>query len=362
MEQDFLSRISLVYNKLNDLESKEIFKSRLLYNLTQEDVYMNQMVAYYLPFKTIISFIDNHEKNVIFGAGKNGKLIASIVGKYMIDCFIDNGVSPGEQSIDKTTGLRIINPIDYFASKSMLESGVIVSPEIGFEEIETQLKEYGISESNIISFSNVLKKKNDEYFEDFLTHKENEVFVDAGVYDGNTTLDFCEWSKGKYKKIYMFEPSEDYYERFYNNVESIGNCEWIHKGLWSCETELSFFQRPDSDISTQENLDGIDTKYHYEEGNFVRIPVTSLDKSLKDEEVTFIKMDIEGSEIEAIKGARDLIKRCNPKLAICIYHKIEDIWSIPELILSINPNYKLYLRHYSMDMLDTVLYAIPHGE
>ena len=75
------------------------------------------------------------------------------------------------------------------------------------------------------------------------------------------------------------------------------------------------------------------------------------------EKVTFIKMDIEGSEMRALSGARHLITTCKPKLAICIYHKLDDLWKIPLYIHSLVPEYKFYVRHHSILYVDTVLYA-----
>lgn len=88
------------------------------------------------------------------------------------------------------------------------------------------------------------------------------------------------------------------------------------------------------------------------------IEVAAVDDVLWDKDVTFIKMDIEGAELEALKGAGLTIQRCKPKLAICVYHKPEDIWEIPNLILDYYPDYKLYLRHYSLHFGETVLYAV----
>ena len=76
------------------------------------------------------------------------------------------------------------------------------------------------------------------------------------------------------------------------------------------------------------------------------------------ETVTFIKMDIESSEQEALRGAEQIINRDKPKLAICLYHKKEDMWEIPYLIKTMVAEYKLYIRHYSNSELETVLYAI----
>lgn len=69
-------------------------------------------------------------------------------------------------------------------------------------------------------------------------------------------------------------------------------------------------------------------------------------------------MDIEGSELNAIKGSNKVIKEQKPKLAISIYHKQKDILDIPNLLLQYNPDYQLYLRHYSFVAYETVLYAL----
>ncbi len=82
-----------------------------------------------------------------------------------------------------------------------------------------------------------------------------------------------------------------------------------------------------------------------------------MDSAIGNEKVTFIKMDIEGAEYDALCGARKIIASQKPKLAICVYHKAEDIIEIPRLILDINPDYKFALRHYSLFDTETVLYA-----
>lgn len=84
-----------------------------------------------------------------------------------------------------------------------------------------------------------------------------------------------------------------------------------------------------------------------------------LDGFISGKEVTYIKMDIEGAEAAALYGAKDTIARMHPRLAVSIYHKPEDIYELPEIILGYYPHYRLYLRHYSFSYYDTVLYAIP---
>ena len=67
---------------------------------------------------------------------------------------------------------------------------------------------------------------------------------------------------------------------------------------------------------------------------------------------------IEGAELEALKGAKETIQRDKPKLAVCIYHRPEDMVEIPLYIKQLVPDYKLYIRHHSNTAGETVLYAV----
>lgn len=82
-----------------------------------------------------------------------------------------------------------------------------------------------------------------------------------------------------------------------------------------------------------------------------------LDRALEGKQITLIKMDIEGYEWGALHGGRMSIQKWNPKMAICLYHCLEDLWRIPIYIKQLNPEYKLYLRHHSPVVWDSVLYA-----
>ncbi len=76
-----------------------------------------------------------------------------------------------------------------------------------------------------------------------------------------------------------------------------------------------------------------------------KVFVTSIDNVVGDDKVTFIKMDVEGAELDSLKGAAKTIKMNAPKLAICIYHKTEDLWAIPKYILGLNGNHR-YFQNY----------------
>ena len=87
------------------------------------------------------------------------------------------------------------------------------------------------------------------------------------------------------------------------------------------------------------------------------VPVLTIDSVVK-EAPTFVKMDIEGSESEAIKGAANWIKKSKPKLAIAAYHYAYDLWKLMDEIRDLNSDYKFYLRHYSETGLESVIYAV----
>jgi FkbM family methyltransferase len=91
----------------------------------------------------------------------------------------------------------------------------------------------------------------------------------------------------------------------------------------------------------------------------VNVACIPLDELFVNTPVTLIKMDIEGAEFDALRGGIGVIQRDSPILAICVYHTQADIWRIPLLIHSINPNYQLFLRAYDGDGFQSVVYAVP---
>jgi hypothetical protein len=91
----------------------------------------------------------------------------------------------------------------------------------------------------------------------------------------------------------------------------------------------------------------------------VEVESRRLDDILNGEIPTFIKMDIEGSEPDALIGATNRIKESQPVLAISVYHKQSDIWEIPLLIKSLSDNYSFFLRSHRDESWDLVCYAVP---
>ena len=190
--------------------------------------------------------------------------------------------------------------------------------------------------------------KNPQYFDkNIITCDENEVFVDCGGFIGDTVLKYIECFHD-YKKMYVYEPSSDNYDKCKENLSTHSNILVRNAGVGE------FFDNIPMDVS------GSSSSFLSATNDSYRTDIVSLDEDIL-EPVTFIKMDIEGYEIPAILGAKKHIKNDFPKLAICTYHIISDIWEIPMLLHMIRPDYKYYLRHYQEDQnWETVLYAIPN--
>ncbi len=190
--------------------------------------------------------------------------------------------------------------------------------------------------------------ENPQYFDkDIICCGKDEVFVDCGGYIGDTTETYIEQYK-EYKKIYVYEPSSDNIAACRKNLEKYERIKIRNCGVGERNTIMS--------ISNS----GSSSSFMGESEGESKIEIVSLDEDI-NEKITFIKMDIEGFEIPAIIGAKNHIKNECPKLAICTYHIISDMWEIPKLLYYISPNYKFYFRHYmETKNWETVLYAIPN--
>lgn len=181
-----------------------------------------------------------------------------------------------------------------------------------------------------------------QYFEDFLNLSE-EYFVDAGGFHGETSIEFSKHCSN-YKQVYFFEPSESSMKIAKKNLHSLRDTCFLQVGLSNVHEHVSFDESAGS-------------ANHIGEGD-TNIEVNTLD-NLINEKVTFIKMDLEGYEKKALLGAKNIIKKNHPKLAISVYHKYDDLIEIPNLIFSFREDYHLFIRHYTEGTDETVMFFMP---
>ena len=219
---------------------------------------------------------------------------------------------------------------------------------------------------NIDDYTDIADDLYEHYFSDgFFTYGENEVFIDGGAFQGEDTIRLSRViGKDKIKRVYCFEPDQSNFDKCVRNLQKhfedkgkgekdahVGEHYSVLKsGLWNENSNVGFISY------------GTHASVFAELRNAASpnsVPGVRIDDVIGlDEKVTLIKMDIEGAEIQALQGAEDTIRRDAPKLAICIYHMIEDLWTIPLYIHSLNPDYKLFVRHHTVKFWDSVLYAM----
>jgi len=180
----------------------------------------------------------------------------------------------------------------------------------------------------------------------------NEVFVDCGAFDGDTLSQFLTASGGSFQQVVAFEPDPANFARLNGSVAALpgpmrGRIDIKCAAVGAADGNCRFADRegPSS---------------HLGEGDLI-VEVVALDRYLGATRPTFIKMDIEGGEPDALAGARDHIQNDAPTLAISCYHRQDHLWAIPLLIHSINPNYAFYLRPHDVEVWDLVCYAIPRS-
>lgn len=171
-----------------------------------------------------------------------------------------------------------------------------------------------------------------EVYENIILPVEGDIFMDLGAYDGDTVTEFAEFSKNKYKKIIAVEPDAKNFKKLIKNTGDMQNMETYNVGAWSEDAQIEFSSKAgrNSKVSKQG----------------IPIPVRSVDSILNGDRITILKMDIEGSELKALEGARETIKNHTPRLYICAYHRTEDMIDLPLFINEVNPEYKFYFRHH----------------
>ena len=166
-------------------------------------------------------------------------------------------------------------------------------------------------------------------YSDILNLNEDEEIIDLGAYDGDTIREFTAATGGKYKHITAIEPDKKSYKKLLKNTDGMKNISTLNMGVWSKRDTLIF----DAEAGRNSKLSA--------EG--VSVEVTDIDSL--NIAPTFIKMDIEGSEMKALEGAEKTIKKYLPKLYICAYHRNEDLFALPLKIKELSEKYKIYFRH-----------------
>lgn len=344
-----------VYRMLEDEESRDIYLKRLNWLISGDAAYIDAIVSAYLPE---VAWCENRQtvplkdrmpkdrKIVLYGAGTMGrKLLPAWQSDERFIGFCSQTKEKQEQGY---CGWPVMSPEELLARKDL---SVCISTTRAYEEIKRILEEGGYPQDQVYASAEYYFEDPGQYFApDFIEYEDEEVFIDVGCCDLNSTLELFKRCK-HLKKVYALEPDPESYrvcqekrERFHMEQVKL-----LPFGAWNEHTTLRF----------SATNDGVS---HVSENGEIVIPVIRIDEIIMEESlperVTMIKMDIEGSELAALEGAKAVIQRDKPKLAICIYHKPEDMTEIPLYIKKLVPEYRLFIRHHSSGAAETVLYAV----
>ena len=181
-----------------------------------------------------------------------------------------------------------------------------------------------------------------QYLEPFLNLGPHERFVDIGGYTGDTSLSLLELV-GTADEIRLFEPSS-------------GNVKAARQSLRGFE-QIHFYQVALGREHGEGRVVVDASASRLEQGGEEVVQVRTLDSFRFHP--TFIKIDVEGDELNVLEGAAETIRSNKPKLAVACYHAVDHLFTIPDLLLKLNPQYKVYLRHYTESFTESVLFFVP---
>jgi FkbM family methyltransferase len=180
--------------------------------------------------------------------------------------------------------------------------------------------------------------------------RDDEFLVDCGAFDGDTIQEFVRLTRGRFTRVMAFEPDPVNWNRLEESLAALPLK--VRQRICAYRQCVS---DQDGDIAFQAT--GTDLAASGRGSD--RVQATTLDTALQSERPTIIKFDIEGAELQALRGGAKTFRRCRPILPVSTYHQQSHLWEVPLSILEIGPEYNLYLRPHGTEGWDLVCYAVP---
>lgn len=352
---------------------------------------------FFETLENICKFYKNKGKRIIiYGAGSTGRLVFKYLKSKDIEInyFSDSDVEKHGNFLEgkKILPPKSLSPNDFVVIASSWEQEIAIYLKrrkiryvSGFFEILSDLwiAPYSIlrehlsellhffdmlfdeeSKNSFIRIFRYLIKRDplelkksfyEQYFHPFIDFNKIECVIDGGAYPG----DFTDKVLKDYSKIscYLFEPDPENYKFLASKYKDDLNIKLINKALFNSMAKISF----SSGIGMGSHIDFLERNIN--NSPQVEVETVPLDGFLLKEGLNsnislYIKMDIEGAELDALRGAENTIKKLKPKLAVCLYHRPEHLFLIPSYLESLNNSYRFFLGHHENKWHEVVLYAL----
>lgn len=379
---------------MNDVDTRKKVSELFI---TREEIGAEEFLIKYLKKDF------SNAKIAIYGAGNIGKKIYELLvqAECTVVCFFDRGALPeqklfhlpvyhaDDESIGSDFKKNLLVVLALLTNKQERQNIESFLQKNGYENIDTRYSLLGSSlpfatEKKIyfykesVKIYQALELMNDDHSREifysnlraYMTYNYDDTlisegmvqyfdvkipfskgyasFIDCGAFTGDSLKELLEYHDC-YTYI-AFEPDLNNFKILAKYVEE--RHDKIKQAfLYPCAiaekcTYTSFDSSIGSSSGTLDDNNGTDI-----------VQVVALDEVLKKIQPTMIKMDVEGAEIQALHGAKKLIVEEQPDLAICVYHRVTDLWKIPILLHEWVPSYKFYLRCHHEATMETVLYA-----
>lgn len=344
-----ISKMQQIYQALADEESRDIYQGFYHSLLTNNKKYITETVSLAVGrrigtdlLKLLAEKKAMGKKIVIFCCGALGRRALFHLREVgvSIDAFCDNNSAYWETLVEN---VPVVSPERLAHWKGDVFFLIATNVPAYLLPIQEQVTALGFLKLDDWISTSVFGEM---YFPDFLPLGAGEVFADCGAYNGDESFALAQKTGNAYRHIYLIEPDKH------------------NMGL--CKAKLAALERIHFiEACVMDKTGNIGFSFDGHQGSQVSlqsehlVPCISMDDAMKELPPTYIKMDLEGAEFSALMGASNIIACYKPKLAVSIYHRPEDIFTLPALLLNLHPGYRFYLRHQSFGYIDTVLYALP---
>ena len=373
--EDNKEEINRIYNSLEDELSKKIYENLVRLHYTGDVKYLIETVRLngfepdpaLLQYEKLNDWVSEGRPLILYGLGRNAQAAIRLAKNkegeigYLFFPFITSikwtaycDKNPEEVLELPNEDNEIISPEEMV--KRYPDALVCVTSDIYYEEIKKELMGLGVDAERICQYIPGRTKvfEENQYFDkEFMLPQKEGYFVEGGAYCFDSAERFFKWNnKLGFEGLLSFEPDPVNFDICLDKLAKACidtgmkvNSKIINAGLSDGKYMMKF-------------RSGSNDESCFTEDGDIQVPLVTIDETVGDRTVSFIKLDVEGFELQALYGAQNTIKRFHPRIAVCAYHKKEDLLELPKWILDLNMGYRLRIRMYSNEYLEIVLYAI----